>query len=276
MPELDAKFSAEHVFNFSTILATAKPDQKLAFGDPRALAGGDAEIYRLLGKDMKECLFGNAGPEVWDALDQVYKQAWYDEIRRRLRGRELNLLNSKAIGDETRFILKKAALHGGSAMPSALYFSQFKCNSCFQSAYDNSPPWIAGNPILEVAKQLKDDVGKSVDFRISVSWIGRRWIAWNNRGFTAHCLANAMPARIVPNPAPSVDERSRLGEVIEIRDFRYADATPESRRSPSHWEATAPCTVISVVDGGNGKDVIYTVKNGFARDNGNQNVLNIV
>src|SRR5690606_29821308 len=105
-----------------------------------------------------------------------------------------------------------------------------------------------------------------------VSWIGRRWIAWNNRGFTAHCLANVMPMRIVPNPVPSVDEQSRLGELV-AQDLRYAQAIPAGRRDPRVWEPAAPCTVISVVEGGQGRDVVYTVKSGFQQDNGNSTVL---
>lgn len=247
----------------------------LSFSDEKKLRcpKGDADIYRVLGKDLMTCLFNKNDISQWDALTSTYRQAWFDEIKRRVRGRELCLLKNKDICDEARFALKKAALHGGSAMPSLLLFSQFKCNIHFQAAYDDSPKWIARESIGKVAEKLRQNNSLSVDFRISVSWIGRRWIAWNNRGFTAHCLANVMPMRIVPNPAPSVDERSRLGELV-AQDLNYANAVPLDRRNPEAWESAAPCTVISVVEGGQGKEVLYTVKNGFQQDNGNATVLN--
>lgn len=265
MPEIEARHAGEAVFNLATALEGAgvwKVSEK------------DATIYRLLGKDLKSCLFVSRGPGDWDALEPTYRQAWLDEIKRRLKGRELQLLNDKSIADETRYVLKKASHFAGSAMPSVLFFSQYKCNAHFQSAYDDSPGWIAGKPLVEVAKKLQEDVDRSVDFRISVSWIGCRWIAWNNRGFTTHCLANVMPLRIVPNPRPSVAEQARLGELMH--GINYSAAVPADRRDPGHWESTAPCTVISIVDGGQGTDVLYTVKSGFCRDNGNATVLNTV
>ncbi len=270
MPVIQPRCYGEAVFNFATALGRSNTW--------RGISAQDRGIYQALSKDLKEFAFPNGDPENWFGLHPTYRKAWLDEIKRRIKGRELILLtnNEIGIGDETRYIMQNGALYGGSALPSILMFSQFKCNEHFQTNYGDSPEWISNKRIIEVAKDLRTNPGRSIDFRITVSLVGGMWIAWNNRGFTTHCLANVMPMRIVPNTTPSVDEQSRLGEIIELNAFRYVDSIPVSRRERRHWEPCAPCSVISVVDGAQGTDVLYTIKNGFQRDNGNETVFNTV
>ncbi|WP_434111303.1 hypothetical protein [Methylocaldum sp. GT1TLB] len=268
MPEIEHQYRGEAVFNFANTLKNAK--------NWSGVSAQDMAIYNALGKDLMECLFKTGSPNAWFEISGIYRQAWLDEIKRRIRGRELVLLTKQGINDETRFIMKNGALYGGSAMPTSLLFSQFKCNEHFQTNYGDSPGWIASKRIVEVVAALRTEPAKSIDFRISASYLGGKWIAWNNRGFATHCLANVIPMRIVPNPSPSEDEQFRLNEVIDVKTFKYSTSVPESRRTPSHWEPGAPCSVISIVNGANGTQVLYTIKNGFQRDNGNETVFNSV
>ncbi|BBA36399.1 hypothetical protein sS8_4469 [Methylocaldum marinum] len=129
-------------------------------------------IYNALGKDLMECLFKTGSPNAWYQISEIYRQAWLDEIKRRIRGRELVLLKNEDIGNETRSIMKNGALYGGSAMPTSLLFSQFKYNEHFQTNYGDSPGWIASKRKVEVAAALRAEPAKSIDFRISASYLG--------------------------------------------------------------------------------------------------------
>ena len=258
----------EAIFNFANTLMVAK--------NWIGVSAIDIAIYNQLGKDLMECLFASNSPNAWFEISGIYRQAWLDEIKRRIKGRELVLLTKQNIDAETRFIMQKGASNGGSALPINLLFSQYKCNEHFQTNYGDAPGWIATKRIVEVAAALRADPVKSLDFRISTSYQGGKWIAWNNRGFTTHCLANVMPMRIVPNPLPTVAELSRLSETINVSDFNYSESIPVSRRTANQWEPRTPCSVISIVEGANGTQVLFTIKNGFQRDSGNETVFNSI
>src|SRR5690554_6462924 len=98
MSELENIYASDHLFNFATALKAARANEKLSKDDTHRVPGADVDVYRLLGKDLMDCLFEGGGQQVWDKLEWVYKQAWFNEIKRRLKGRELCLLNSKKIG----------------------------------------------------------------------------------------------------------------------------------------------------------------------------------
>lgn len=219
-------------------------------------------VYKALGSDLLEYAFPSAKETDWALLGPIYQRAWLDETKRRLRGHELDLLNDKRFRDIVEYLIKLPFKAGG-LLPSGLLFSQVKCNDTFQSHYDGSPEWIASSSLDMVAKKLLLTPAKSIDFRISVSLHAGRWVVWNNRGFTAHCLANITPLRIAPKPSPTADELSRMGETVD--GLNYRDSLP-ARRTPHSTDRAAPCSLISIVRG-DSPLVRYTVKSGFLMEN---------
>jgi hypothetical protein len=230
-----------------------------------------------LGTDLQEICIPKFDLSVWNNMAREYKQAWLGEIKRRL-----GLIKTIVKGTDHESGLNKFAkgvFSDTTLVPTAIdtvYFTQFGINDHFQSNYVGQPEWLSAKALVEVAPVLRRSPEKSLDMRISVHSHGGKWVALNNRGFALHCLAGLCPKRLAPTPELKSEEAKRFNVTQASLKFNYSGSVPDDRRKCTEWEATIPSSVIGVISGRNGVDVVCTIKGTWNQDAGNEKVFNLL
>ena len=182
------------------------------------------------------------------ALPAHYRNAWDQAVYARLSWMTERVHSS----DLARFKhdwLVEAKFHS----LARIHFGQVRIAAQFASALSEySIQEIAGRQIVDVARDItagnyaRDLISVQVFLRTPV------WVAINNRGFAAHCLANKKPLRIIPR-LPTIKELNRLNDLSEELVF-----TPHSPRVPR--DRALPSPLIPVTIGQNDLTVIQVVQ----------------
>jgi hypothetical protein len=164
----------------------------------------------------------------FDGLDRRYRAAWEEIIRRRIMDAEQHVPGK----ERQAVVMQRMRLSGRVYLK--IYFGQIRAGRNFQGAMTVEQQGTAGFPQEEVVGKMVDTVAGKIGESIAASdmpveifwWSGpatagdhrvdgrprEGWIATNNRGYAAHCLAGVMPLRLRPRP-PSREVVNRLGEV---------------------------------------------------------------
>jgi hypothetical protein len=177
-----------------------------------------------------------------------HKQAWY-----RITLDRLASIHVPTRIQATVNALKLSIRSTSSGTSLRLYFGQMRIAGNFQVPNVNQqniagfPQDLANASLYAVLQRLRDGTYLSDQIPIRIFWHApaNRWIVANNRGFTAHCLAQVRPLRLWPTQfLPNDIEITRLTEIEghngipTFTGYRGGEVNP--RRLPSQHMFITP------------------------------------
>jgi hypothetical protein len=160
----------------------------------------------------------------YDELGLHERQAWDWSVSQRLRWMQHAI--AVPVKELPLEWLKRVEASGGIRR---IHFGQLRAANNFQSSETvHSVKEVVGKTVQEVARGIASgDIRRDLmPIQIFYHATNDVWVAINNRGFAAHCVAAAVPLRLIPRQ-PSADEFNRLAETAAMR------AIDEDRRLPS-------------------------------------------
>lgn len=174
-------------------------------------------------------------------LPRSHQPAWYRVTLDRLAAIQVPTRVRGPI-DSIQIFLRQES----SGASLSLKFGQMRIAGAFQVPNVNQqriagfPDDMAGSDLATVANRIQSGSYLPDQVPIRIFWhsFSNRWVVANNRGFTAHCIANVRPLRLWPTAFyPHDIEVTRLAEVEGlggVPDFigpRLGEPVP--RRLPS-------------------------------------------
>lgn len=188
-------------------------------------------------------------------LNNRYRTAWEESVRRRLEGIERIPTDLQ----RTFFALRHRWAGAARRCGLRLLFGQMRVGPDFQGALNVNQQQLVGfpekdviaRPIVNVGGLIQDGDILPDQIPIQIFWApnDQRWIAANNRGYTAYCFAQVQPLRLIAR-LPQQLELNRLGEVEgegNIQDFNYQVGVTHLRVHPR----TLPSDQMPVTTGPN-------------------------
>jgi len=203
----------------------------------------------------------------YDSLGSLYRTAWDEVITRRLSG--MDLAGPFATDISTlKFSWKSQAKSTGLK----IHFGQMRVGPDFQGSKTTDQVAVMGFPDdLIIGKSIRVVSGSitggnirpdHVPVQIFYSVEHERWVAANNRGYTAHCRAGVAPLRIWPREATQ-DELNRLKETEggtagdkRLGPFTYTSGVAHLNAHPR----TLPSLEMPITNGPNTWEVIEVVQ----------------
>lgn len=179
----------------------------------------------------------------YQGLSRVYRDAWDQAV--------LNRLDAIAIPGvlQREFLSIRHAWRARMVgVNLRIHFGQMRVGPDFQGAQNvhqaaivGFPDGIVGRPLQVVAGELTQGDILADQVPLQIFHHDNRWIAANNRCYTAHCLAGVRPLRLIPR-LPIQLEINRLAEVEGqggVGTFHYqplcvARLAVDPRTLPSH------------------------------------------
>jgi hypothetical protein len=171
----------------------------------------------------------------YDNLEKVYRTAWDEAVKRRLEG--ITLIGANMVKDFNTFKTTWKARAKTCALK--IYFGQMRVGPEFQGALNNEQNTILGFPKDDVVGKQISVVSGSITNKtilpdqipVQIFYLAseQKWIAANNRGYTAYCRAKVQPLRLWPRK-PESAETKRLKEKEGTGDtgtFTYPAQLPD-------------------------------------------------
>jgi hypothetical protein len=199
----------------------------------------------------------------------AYKHAWEEAIKRRLKYFPQPVLVALGIPLNTfdALILSWQSQATPTALP--LKFGQMRIGPNFAGPVAAQPPRIqqaaaqaiAGIPAIALGAQVGNNpLAYGHAFPIHIFYHAGNWIAANNRGLAAHCLAGIQPRRLIPR-LPQQLELNRLNEVEGVNQIGPLIFTPAFARPPFLPNPrTLPSDAIPITNGPNTWTVINAAR----------------
>jgi hypothetical protein len=153
----------------------------------------------------------------YDELGLHERQAWDWSVGQRLQWMKRAI--AVPVKDLPLEWLKRVEASGGVRQ---IHFGQLRAANNFQSAETvHSVKEVVGKTVQEVASAIASGEIRRDLMPIQIFYhvTNDVWVAINNRGFAAHCVAAAVPLRLIPRQ-PSADEFNRLAETAAMRPIR--------------------------------------------------------
>lgn len=222
-----------------------------------SLDGDSAHPFHWLAEDINTFYKEGLRAGKWTSGE---KHAWNRIIYERIRYNFEKLTDSDKNKQESRRIRDAARNFPGATVSIRLFVGQIRVGHSFQSAsieqtrLVGAPEDIANRPMSEelrgdnlVPGRLPVERLRSGDISAD-QWLIRifhysrknAWVVANNRGFTAHCLADLRPLRLIPTRyAENSHEWQRLNEVDGDRTLPSTESVITSGRANNRILATA-------------------------------------
>lgn len=163
----------------------------------------------------------------YHGLPRFCIRAWDESVTRRLH--EMERRGDAARGPIRGFL--SAWRTEASTISLRVLFGQMRTAADFQTSATGGQDMIEGFPTDRVIGRPVDVVRGSIQeseirpdqMPIQIFWSPdhQRWVAINNRGYAAHCLADVQPLRLWPR-APEQAELNRLNETADLAHVTFA------------------------------------------------------